>query len=202
MPQSRFLALGDSYTIGEGVPAEQCWPRQLVAHLRANGIDISEPQIIATTGWTTDELDAAIYVAQPQGPFDLVSLSVGVNNQYRGRPLDEFAAQFEALLKRAIGFAGQRPERVLVLSIPDWGVTPFGAASGRDVGAIANALDTFNAAKQQVCARHGVAFVDVSDVSRQHGATAVVGDGLHPDGSLYGQWVELALPVAEAALRD
>ena len=132
-----YLALGDSYTIGEGVPDADRWPVQLATALRAEGIDLADPRIIATTGWTTDELASAIDVAEPVGRYDFVSLLIGVNNQYRGRSVAEYRGEFTALLKRAIGFAGGRPERVLVLSIPDWGVTPFAAAQiaqqrGRD----------------------------------------------------------------------
>ncbi|WP_267118297.1 GDSL-type esterase/lipase family protein, partial [Xanthomonas sacchari] len=118
----RYLALGDSYTIGEGVDAEGRWPMQLAAALRRDGIALADPQIVATTGWTTDELDAGIDTAAPQGPFHLVTLLIGVNNQYRGYPLDDYRAQFDALLQRAIGFADARPQRVLAVSIPDWGV--------------------------------------------------------------------------------
>ncbi|MDO0819987.1 GDSL-type esterase/lipase family protein, partial [Xanthomonas campestris] len=119
----RYLALGDSYTIGEGVAAEQRWPEQLAEGLRAYGWPVAAPQLIATTGWTTDELQAGIDAAAPQGPFDLVSLLIGVNNQYRERTLDAYRAEFDDLLLRAIGFADARPERVVVLSIPDWGLT-------------------------------------------------------------------------------
>jgi len=126
-----FLALGDSYTIGEGVDAGDRWPLQLARALRGEGVALEDPRIIAATGWTTDELSAAIDAADPPRGFGLVSLLIGVNNQYRGRPVDEYRAQFDALLARAARFAGDRPGRVLVLSIPDWGVTPFAAASGR-----------------------------------------------------------------------
>ncbi|WP_321824507.1 GDSL-type esterase/lipase family protein, partial [Xanthomonas citri] len=118
----RYLALGDSYTIGEGVAPAQRWPSQLVDGLRAYGWNVAPPQIIATTGWTTDELQAGIDAAAPQAPFELVSLLIGVNNQYRGRSLDAYRSQFDALLQRAIGFAGGLAARVFVLSIPDWGL--------------------------------------------------------------------------------
>ena len=201
-----FLALGDSYSIGEGVEAGGRWPVQLARALRLEGRDLGEPRIVATTGWTTDELDAGIDAAQAQSPIAgehvLVSLLIGVNNQYRGRPLDEFRVQFAALLQRAIAFAGNEPRRVLVLAIPDWGVTPFGAASGRDVEQISNALDAYNAAAREVCAAHGVAFVDIADVSRARGAepAMLAEDGLHPSARLYAEWTRLALPVAKELL--
>ncbi len=197
-----YLALGDSYTIGEAVAADGRWPAQLARALQAEGIAVGEPRIIAATGWTTDELSAAIDAAQPHAGFSLVSLLIGVNNQYRGRELDEYRAQFDALLQRAAGFAGGRAGRVLVLSIPDWGVTPFAAASGRDRAAIARELDGYNAAAQALCAERGAAFVDITAVSREHGAepAMLADDGLHPSAAMYAQWTRLALPVARRLL--
>lgn len=206
---STYLALGDSYTIGEAVPETGRWPVQLVAALRARGIDIADPRIVATTGWTTDELAAAMdaeglsaaAVADGTAPrFDLVSLLIGVNNQYRGRPVDEYAREFDALLQRAVALAGGRTDRVFVLAIPDWGVTAFGQGSGRDPAQIARELDAFNAAAAAVCARHGVAFVDIAPVSREYGAKMVAGDGLHPSAELYAEWAASARPVAERLL--
>ncbi len=199
---TRYLALGDSYTIGEGVPEPGRWPMQLAAALREEGIDVADPRIVATTGWTTDELDAAIDAAGPLGEYGLVSLLIGVNNQYRGRPADEYREQFVALLRRAIGFAGGRTDRVLVLSIPDWGVTRFGRESGRDTARISRELDEYNAAARDVCAAQGVAFVDIAPVSRERGAEAAMlaDDGLHPSATLYAEWTRLALPVARGLL--
>ena len=197
---ARFLALGDSYTIGEAVPPAERWPVQLAARLRERGQAIADPQIIARTGWTTDELGAAIEAAGPQGSYELVSLLIGVNNQYRGRSADEYRAQFQALLARAIGFAGGRPERVLVLAIPDWGVTPF--AEGRDRARIAAEIDTFNAINRAEAELAGARYVDTSAVSRGAAGDAALtaGDGLHPSGRLYAAWAELALPEALHAL--
>ena len=197
-----YLALGDSYTIGEGVPDSGRWPVQLAQALRADGIPLADPRIIAQTGWTTDELDAAIDAAHPLAEFDLVSLLIGVNNQYRGRGVDEYRAQFAGLLERAIGFAQWRRERVLVLSIPDWGVTPFAREAARDAGRIAVEIDAFNAAAQEVCHARGVAFVDITPVSRTHGAepAMLAEDGLHPSATMYNEWMRLALPVVHAAM--
>jgi len=198
----RFLALGDSYTIGEGVPPAERWPVRLAALLRSEGIDLAEPEIVARTGWTTDELDAAIDAAAPRGPYRLVSLLIGVNNQYRGRGEAEYRDQFRALLRRAIGFAGDEPGRVLVLAIPDWGVTPF--AAGRDRARIASEIDRFNAANREIALEMGARYVDVAPVSREAAGDPglVAGDGLHPSGKLYAEWARLALPEARAALRD
>lgn len=194
----RYLALGDSYSIGEGVPEAGRWPVQLARALRAGGVTLDDPQIVATTGWTTDELDAGIDAAAPQGPFALVSLLIGVNNQYRGRSLDEYRTQFAALLERAIGFAGGHAERVLVLSIPDWGVTPFARAQGRDPDRTGSEIDAFNAVAADVCAGRGITFVDITPYSRVHGheAEMLADDALHPSAAMYAGWTALALPEA------
>jgi len=198
----RYLALGDSYTIGEGVPEDGRWPAQLAAALRREGLDVADPRIVAATGWTTDELDAAIDAAQPSSDYDLVSLLIGVNNQYRGRGADEYREQFAALLERAIGFAGGRADRVLVLSIPDWGATRFGRESGRDLVQVSRELDAFNAVGRELCAARGAAFVDVTPVSRERGEEneMLAGDGLHPSAAMYAEWTRLALPAARGAL--
>ena len=197
-----WLALGDSYTIGEGMPADARWPLQLAAALRAEGTDIADPRIIAQTGWTTDELSAAIDAAQPLGEFDFVSLLIGVNNQYRGRDARDYRDAFSALLQRAIAFAGGRAERVMVLSIPDWGVTPFAAASGHNTVQITREIDAYNAIAAQVCAEHGVAFVDITPGSRESGAqpAMLADDGLHPSAAMYALWMQAALPVARGLL--
>ena len=198
----RYLALGDSYTIGEGVEDAGRWPAQLAARLRDAGITIDEPRIIATTGWTTDELAAAMEAAEPLGDWDFVSLLIGVNNQYRGRSVDEYVGEFHRLLRRAIALAGGRAGRVLALSIPDWGVTPFAFAGGRDARAIADDLDAYNAAAREACEAHGVAFVDITAISRDAGdATAMLADdGLHPSAAQYARWTDAALPVAARLL--
>lgn len=196
----RFLALGDSYTIGEGVDEGERWPVRLAAMLRERGVDVADPEIIARTGWTTDELSAAIDAAAPQGPYALVSLLIGVNNQYRGRDAEEYRAEFVALLRRAVGFAGGDARRVIVLSIPDWGVTPF--AEGRDRARIAAEIDVYNAINRDEAVRAGAHYVDVTPQTRQAGADPafLVGDGLHPSGRSYAEWARLALPAALEAL--
>jgi len=198
---STFLALGDSYTIGEGVALDERWPAQLVARLRNEGIDVDDPQIIATTGWTTDELAAAMDTASFAPPYGLVAMLIGVNNQYRGRPLDEYRAQFHALLQRAIKLAGGNAEHVLVVSIPDWGETPFAAREGRDAARIAREIDAFNAAACADAGSGGAHWVDVTTASRAPEARAeLVGDGLHPSGAQYARWTETILPFARAVL--
>src|SRR5690606_9525021 len=203
MQACSYLALGDSYTIGEGVEPAGRWPVQLAARLREAGIAIADPRIIATTGWTTDELAAAMDAAEPLGEWDFVSLLIGVNNQYRGRPVDDYLGEFQRLLRRAVALAGGRGGRVLVLSIPDWGVTPFAFASSRDRQAIADELDAYNEAARGLCEAGGVAFVDITRISRDRGGEVdmLADDGLHPSAAQYARWTEAALPVATELLR-
>jgi lysophospholipase L1-like esterase len=197
-----YLALGDSYTIGESVAEEGRWPVQLARALREAGIALADPRIIATTGWTTDELEWGIDAAEPLGTFDFVSLLIGVNNQYRNRSAVAYRSEFHTLLLRAIKFARGRADRVLVLSIPDWGVTPFARDDKRDAATISGEVDAFNTAAQQVCAKEGVAYVDITPASRERGAEAemIAEDGLHPSAAMYTLWTQSALPVARALL--
>jgi lysophospholipase L1-like esterase len=192
----RYLALGDSYTVGEMVSVNQRFPVLLANGLRKNGIPIENPQIIATTGWTTDELDAGIDEVNPQGTFDLVTLLIGVNNQYRGRDLDEYRQQFHGLLVRAIAFAGERPEHVIVISIPDWGVTPF--AGGKDELKIADEIDAFNAVNRAEAELLGARYVNITEISRlaYEDTTLLARDKLHPSGKMYRMWVEVLMPEA------
>jgi len=196
----RILTLGDSYTIGEAVHADERWPMQLAGLLRTRGLIVSDPQIVARTGWTTGELAAGIDAAPPAAPFELVTLLIGVNDQYRGRPSAEYRAEFRSLLARATGFAGGRADHVIVISIPDWSVTPF--AAGRDRAAIAHGIDVFNAINRQETAARGARYVDVAPVSRKAAQRTelIAHDGLHPSAAMYAEWVSLLLPVALAAL--
>jgi lysophospholipase L1-like esterase len=196
----RYLALGDSYTIGESVAESERWPVRLAALLGEEGIDVEPPVIIAQTGWTTDELAAGIDAAAPEGPFDLVSLLIGVNNQYREREAADFGAELCVLLSRAVELAGGRRHRVLVVSIPDWGVTPF--AEGRDRAVIAAAIDQFNAVAADEAGRAGARFLDITPSSRRAAEepSLVAPDGLHPSGLMYEDWARAAVGEAKAAL--
>lgn len=196
----RYLALGDSYTIGEDVPAQARWPMQLVEKLRKQGIAIDDPQIVAVTGWTTDELSAGMDQAALVPGYDLVSLLIGVNNQYRGRPVEEYREQFRTLLQRAVALSDRHPERVVVVSIPDWGVTPFGYASERDLRQIASELDAFNAIARDEATEAGAHFVNITGISREH-TGLVASDGLHPSGAQYALWTDAIEPTVTAALR-
>jgi lysophospholipase L1-like esterase len=194
-----YLALGDSYTIGEGADEHERWPVQLATTLRARGTDLAEPRIIARTGWTTEELLTAIDDSGVAGTWDLVTLLAGVNDQYRGYGAGRYKATFGELLERALGFA-KLPKRLIVLSIPDWGVTPF--AEGRDRAAIGEEIDNFNRIAAALAAGAGAAFVDITPLTKLAATdgTLLVSDGLHPSGIMYRMWVERVLPVAARAL--
>lgn len=199
-PELRYLALGDSYTIGESVAVDERWPVQLVAALRAQGMAIGDPEIIAKTGWTTAELAEGIAQAQPQGPYDLVSLLIGVNNQYRGLSQDAYRDEFVGLLETAVTLANNNPNRVFVVSIPDWGVTPFGQR--RDFREVSAAIDAFNAINRAETESRGIVYIDITPNSRQapEDRGLIADDGLHPSGEMYRQWVELILPEAKHLL--
>jgi len=198
----RYLALGDSYTVGEGVEPEESFPVRLAALLLLQGFAIGNPEIVARTGWTTEQLGAGIDRVDLRGPFDLVSLLVGVNDQYRGGGAEEYRSRFRTLLRRAVSLAGGEAGRVVVLSIPDWGATPF--AEGRDRARIAAEIDRFNEANRMETSGAGARYVDVTVVSRR-AASAGSGsmtapDGLHPSGAVYAEWARLVLPHALTAL--
>jgi lysophospholipase L1-like esterase len=202
-PVVSLLSLGDSYTIGEGVAPNERWPSQLVDDLRTRGFVIDEPVIIARTGWTTDELSAAIDQSPPRRTFDLVTLLIGVNDQYRGRLPAEYAVTFRALLERSIGFAENVASRVVVISIPDWGVMPFARAHGRDPERIAAEIDEYNQINRAEASRVGAGYADVTTLSRIAGRDwqFMVGDGLHPSGLMYESWARILAPVVERAIR-
>ena len=197
-----FLALGDSYTVGQGVTPEERWPERMAALLAARGVAVAPPRVIARTGWTTADLERALAPERPAGPFDLVSLMIGVNDQFQGRTLDSYARGFGALLAQAVTLAGGEPRRVLVLSIPDYGVTPFARRVGLDAREVAAEVDRFNAAAGVATQRAGAHWIDVTPASRRAAADVelLARDGLHPSGKLHAQWAALVLPVAVEAL--
>lgn len=216
-PALRYLALGDSYSIGESVAAEMRWPNVLVEKLRARGHHLAPAEIFARTGWTTEELEAALkgaergarvelataeFARRPSPPYQLVSLLIGVNDQYRGQQVSSYQPRFSNLLERAIAYAGGHSERVLVLSIPDWGVTPFARKHGRDPAQMAREIDAYNAAAAAECGRLGVEFIDITPLTREAATRSelLAADGLHPSGLDYARWAEQALPAALRAL--
>lgn len=196
-----FLALGDSYTIGEQVAESGRFPVQAADLLRQQGFTVADPQIIATTGWTTDELEAGIAAAHINKSYDIVTLLIGVNNQYRGRSVAEYTTEFTALLQKAIAFAGNRPSHVVVLSIPDWGVTPY--AAGRDREQIAREIDQYNAANKAIAAEYKVSYLDITPFTREatQDPELVAPDGLHPSAKDYSRWAAALVPLLLPALQ-
>jgi len=185
-----YLALGDSYTIGESVEENLRWPVQLVERLRKDNVNINDAEIIARTGWTTDELMSAVEAAEPGDDYDLVSLLIGVNNQYRGGDLSNFREELVELIDIAVRSADSVASRVIVLSIPDWGVMPF--ADGRDRADIAAEIDAFNTVVREECGYAGVKYYDITAISRRaaYDSSLVATDGLHPSGKMYSMWVD------------
>lgn len=196
-----FLSLGDSYTIGESVSESDRWPVQLAEMLRKDGMDVANPDIIARTGWTTAELQVAIKASGNQKTYSLVSLMIGVNNQYRGQGQERYRTEFRGLLKTATTFAGGKATHVFVLSIPDWGVSPF--AAGRDKEAIAQEINQFNTIANDECQQAGIAFVDITSLSRLAAGdkTQFAPDGLHYSGKQMRSWAEKAIPVVKQLLK-
>ena len=189
-----YLALGDSYTIGESVHDSLRWPNQLVSALNRNGKEFEPATIIAKTGWTTDELAAAMDTTTLAAPYDYVSLLIGVNNQYRGRSIENFETEFIELLEDAVALGGDQGANIFVLSIPDWGVMPF--AEGRNRSQIAEEIDQFNTVIQAVCRDRNIAYFDITAISREAATNPmlVAQDGLHPSGTMYARWVDGVLP--------
>ena len=190
-----YLALGDSYTIGQSVPDYERFPVQTVINLRAKNISIKDADIIAVTGWTTGDLLNALNNNPPKNNYSFVTLLIGVNNQYQGRTLDEYKTQFTELLNRSITYANNNKQHVFVLSIPDYSVTPF--ANGRDTMQIAKEIDEFNAANKTISLNAGVNYIDITAISRnaKNDASLIAKDGLHPSGIQYTKWVDLLIPL-------
>ncbi|NMM50577.1 SGNH/GDSL hydrolase family protein [Marinigracilibium pacificum] len=193
---TKYLALGDSYTIGEAVDSDKNFPNQLVAELRSRGGSIDDPKIIAVTGWTTDELKTAIENDNPTKDYGFVTLLIGVNNQYRGYEFSQYEKEFTELLNMAIEFASGDPEKVIVVSIPDYGVTPF--AENSDSDKIARELDQYNSYAKGQALSKGVTFVDITGISRlaEFDPELTASDKLHPSGKMYKLWVDAISPAA------
>ncbi len=198
----RYLALGDSYTIGEGVEPDSAFPAQLADALTSGGDITIETRIIAKTGWTTGQLINAISEAKPEGTFDLVTLLIGVNNQYRGLDKTQYRLEFRDLLQQAVGFAGGETKKVIVLSIPDYGVTPF--AKNMNPEKIAADINAFNTINYEETGSSGAHYVEITEISRLAATdkTLLAGDSLHPSAAMYGKWVEKLLPVATSIVNQ
>lgn len=194
-----YLALGDSYTIGESVRYDERYPVQLAERLRQKGVRIAEPTIIARTGWTTRQLKEAIATAELQQKYELVSLLIGVNNQYQGINMEVYKTEFLELLKKAIELAGGDRRRVFVMSIPDYAYTPF----GRNSATISPQIDAYNAINLSITTSYGIQYFDITPISRKglEQPNLVASDGLHPSGKMYQQWVESILPSILAKIK-
>jgi lysophospholipase L1-like esterase len=199
----KMLALGDSYTIGQGVINSERFPNQTINKIRANGILMDYPgSIVAQTGWTTRNLLNGISTAAPnlQPPYDLVTLLIGVNNQYQRRDTNEYKIEFAECLNKAIAYSGNRPQRVFVLSIPDYGVTPFGMANAAQ---IALEIDRFNRINKEICINNGIDYTDITTSTRlaANDPDLICYDSLHPSGIEYEKWAELLAPKMIPLLR-
>jgi lysophospholipase L1-like esterase len=196
-----YLALGDSYTIGQGVPTQDQWGVQLADLLRRNNIAVAPPVTIARTGWTTSDLIRAVAEANPKPEFDLVSLLIGVNNQYQRQSIETYRTEFRQLLLTAIALARNKPQHVIVLSIPDWGATP--AAQGQDRERIAQEIDAFNAVAKEESDKARVAFINITPLTRTlvSDQTYLASDRLHYSGKMHREWALLALPEVEKFLK-
>jgi lysophospholipase L1-like esterase len=194
-----YLALGDSYTIGQSVSEADRFPFHAVLLLREQNIKIDNAKIIATTGWTTKNLTDALAAATLPTNYDVVSLLIGVNNQYQGRSIDEYKTEFTLLVNRAIQYANNRATHVFVLSIPDYSVTPF--ASGSDKAKIAAEIDQFNSENKKISLQLGVNYLDITPISREPDPTLIAGDGLHPSGKQYYRWAQLLAPMMQQVLQ-
>ena len=197
-----ILSLGDSYTIGQSISETERWPNQLAKVLQNSGIDVEQPKIIARTGWTTTELLNGIQNSQLDSTYDLVSLLIGVNDQFRGLGINYYREGFLKLLNKAIEFAGNSTNHVIVLSIPDYSVTPF--VQYKDTSAIRQELDQFNALNKKLSEQAGAHYVNITPISRKalKDRTYLAPDNLHPSGKMYAEWVKLVLPIAETILKN
>ena len=195
-----YLALGDSYTIGEKVKTSDNFPNQAVAILRERKLDFKPPAIVAKTGWTTDELEDGIKKSKLQPHYDFVTLLIGVNDQYRGRKVMDYIPQFEKLLQKAIRYAHHKPDHLIILSIPDWGVTPF--AEGNDRTEIAAKIDEYNAANKLIAEKYKVHYIDITPSTRKAASEKdlLAEDGLHPSGKEYATWANKIATIIKSEL--
>mgnify|MGYP003627202204 CR=1 FL=1 len=198
----KYLALGDSYTIGESVDEDKRWPVQLAEALNKSGFSVADPKIIAKTGWTTDELRLAIKEQNPENDYALVSLLIGVNNQYRGYAIDQYKKEFKELLEQAISFAKSDPKNVFVVSIPNYGVTPFGMEKGEDK--IRKELLIYDFIADSISSEYNIPFINITSVSEQAKTdnSYIANDQLHPSGKQYKEWVEIIEPIVKKILKD
>jgi lysophospholipase L1-like esterase len=190
----RYLALGDSYTIGTAINPENSYPYQLADTLRMMGISVDTTQIIATNGWTTTDLKNGIQEADPSSGFDMVSLLIGVNNQYQGKEIELYKAEFRELLEQAIGFAGGKADRVIVISIPNYGVTPF--AASRNPEKIGTELIEYDRIAKEISGEYDIPFINITPISElaTDDLSLLASDELHPSAKMYSMWIGEILP--------
>lgn len=200
MSSYSLLSIGDSYTIGENVLANENFPNQTVQLLKKAGWDFENPEIVAKTGWTTDELQQAINDHEFKPNYDFVTILIGVNNQYRGRSVENYRPEFDSLLKQAIKFSGGKADHVIVLSIPDWGVTPF--ANDRDRNKIAKEIDEYNVVNKEISSAYAVNYVDITPGTREskNDISLLAADGLHPSAKEYERWAEKVSAIIQAKI--
>jgi len=198
----KILALGDSYTVGEGVVKDKSWPSMLAYKLDQRNILVEDLKIIARTGWTSSNLINAVLSSKLKQKYDIVTLLIGVNDQFQGLSQDSYASNFRNLLNKAIDFAGGNTKRVIVLSIPDYGVTPFGKRYGQSI--VGKEIDNFNLINREISVSMGVQYVNVTEISRRalNEPTLLAQDGLHPSQEMYSEWVGLILPVVINSLNN
>lgn len=196
-----YLALGDSYTIGEAVPLHESFPYQTVQLLRENGLHIHAPEIVATTGWTTLELAEHILHAKLNEDYDFVTLMIGVNNQYRGSSAEDYKNDFDFLLKKALHFADDKNDHVIVLSIPDWSITPF--AKEKDRNKIAEEINVFNRINSMISGQYKVHYIDINSTREAvNDESLIASDGLHLSGKEYAKWAKQVAAVIEKTLTE
>ncbi|WP_018126811.1 SGNH/GDSL hydrolase family protein [Balneola vulgaris] len=198
----KYLALGDSYTIGEAVPENGRWPVQLVDSLQSHDIEMNKPTIVATTGWTTNELQKGIDEVELAPPYDLVSLLIGVNNQYRGYDIEIYREEFRALIEQSIEFAGGDATKVFVVSIPNYGVTPFGMQKGEEQ--IRTELLAYDAMAAEIAFEYNIPFINITPISEgaKTDSTLIASDELHPSEKQYTLWVEEILPIVKSKISE
>ncbi len=199
--QSTYLALGDSYTIGESVLLHESFPYQTVQLLRKAGHDTAAPEMLARTGWTTEELQTAMAAYSFSARYDLVSLLIGVNNQYRQQPIMLYKEQFEALLNRSIELAGGKKDHVVVLSIPDYSVTPFAAQMDREK--TAKEIVEYNNLSMAICLQYKVAYLDLTAQTREAASNdaLLAADDLHPSAAAYRRWALLLAEIVQKQVK-
>jgi lysophospholipase L1-like esterase len=196
-----FLALGDSYTIGESVQPAERFPNQTMELLRRDSLSVAAPKIIAATGWTTSNLITTLNNSDVRTDYDIVTLLIGVNNQYQHQPIDQYKSEFAGLLQRAILYAGNKNKHVFVLSIPDYSVTPF--ASQSDTARITEEIDAFNSANKKITEAAGVNYLDITPISREakRDPSLIATDGLHPSAAQYSEWSILLAPMIKEIIK-